>query len=280
MEGRAKKLVVPALVAGLLVVVASVSASPNITGALEHTRIWNDDSDSVLLTGNTFARPPNSGSIFFDDSVLDGDGAGGEWANRHMFRFSDNGLTDAVFGNEDPFRIESDVTITGPANTEAALEVAPWWSNDVGGGLTVITWNGEIAAFGGRLPFYSFTGAHGITYTKGDTIGLSLEYLPPSLTNGVAGYVRYGVTQGASDYSSGWLAFDEGNPGEDPPYGVWGILNDARVGGYVLPQIVLNDPTNWSRTEFNNLAYYPTPEPTSLALLGLAGLIALRRRGR
>ncbi|HUU82176.1 MAG TPA: PEP-CTERM sorting domain-containing protein [Phycisphaerae bacterium] len=278
MEGSAKKLFLPTLIVGVLAVAVTVSASPAVTSALVHPRIWNDDSDSVLVTGNTYANPPNSGSIFFDDSVLDGDGAGGEWANRHMFRFSDNGITDAVFSNDDLFQFSADVTVTGPANSEAGLEIAPWWSHDVGGGLTVITGNGEIAAFGGRMPFYSFTSNYGITYTKGETVGLSMEYYPPALTPYGKGWVRYGVIDEGTSYSSGWLSFDQANPAEDPPYGVWGILNDARAGGYTLPQIVVGDPTNWSRTDFDNIAYYPTPEPSGLLLLGLGGVALLRRK--
>jgi hypothetical protein len=33
--------------------------------------------------------------------------------------------------------------------------------------------------------------------------------------------------------SSGQIPFDEGNPAEDPPHGVFGILNFANVGGYL-----------------------------------------------
>ena len=72
------------------------------------------------------------------------------------------------------------------------------------------------------------------------------------------------------------LAFDQGNPAEDPPYGLWGILNDARVGGYI--QIVGNEAGGpaMGAVEFDNIVY--TPEPASLALFGLAALAAFRRR--
>ncbi len=43
----------------------------------------------------------------------------------------------------------------------------------------------------------------------------------------------YVITIGANSYTSGPLAFDMGNPAEDPPYGLWGILNQARVGGFM-----------------------------------------------
>ncbi len=259
-------------IAGLVVVlglVAVVQASPSVNSAVLHTRIWNDDADSVLTWGNSYPS-----QIFIDDAQLDGDGAGGEWANRHSWRFSENGFTDAVFNNGDGFAISSDVVITGPANSEAALEVEPWWGGGTGGGLTVITWNGEIAAFGGRLPFYSFTTSHGLSYTKGDTIGLGMIYTPNSLTELDPATIEYTVDYDGSFYTSGPIPFDEGNPAEG--YGSWGMLDNTKVGAYFLPQIVVDDPTNWSRVEFNGISY--VPEPASLALLVLGGVAALRRR--
>ena len=273
-----KRLVCLLVLVGFGLAVASAAASPNVTSAVLHPRVWDDFPGSTLTWGNTYARnAPNNeayiggdGSIFFNDV----NNAESGWANRHMWRYSENTFNDAVFNNGDAFDISADVTITGPANTEAALEIAPWWSPDVGGGLTVITWNGEIAAFGGRMPFYSFTVEQGLTYTKDETIGLGIQYLPRSLTEEDPGLIKYNVTQGGTDYTSGWIPFDFGG-GEG--YGAYGILDDARVGGYCLPQLNA-EPDDWSKTEWDNIRYYPVPEPTSLVLFGLMGLAAARRR--
>ena len=37
-------------------------------------------------------------------------------------------------------------------------------------------------------------------------------------------------------YDSPVLPFDEGNPAECAPNGLWGMLNDGRVGGYFQPR--------------------------------------------
>ena len=69
--------------------------------------------------------------------------------------------------------------------------------------------------------------------------------------------IEYRLVYGGSFYSSGPLAFDEGNPAEDPPYGLWGILNDARVGGHVqafLPGVPGGQfRGEWGDIKFENL---------------------------
>ena len=278
MEGTRKKWVL----AGALLVVAlgfvvDASASPAVNGALIKPRIWNDAGYSTFTSGNTYPA-----QIWMNDANLDQGG----WANRHNFRLSDDGgATAAVFMNGDAFELSADVTITGTANVEGGLNLSPWWSKDVDGVFMVNTehqpWlppgtGGEIAIFGGRLPFYSFTGNYGLLYDKGTTVNLKMQYVPGGLSAASPGFVKYVLKMGASTYYSPWLAFDQGNPAEDPPYGLWGDLNDARVGGYI--QVPAGADPNWGRIDFSNMSYAPIPEPASLALLGLGALAAIRRK--
>lgn len=260
-----------ALIASVALAVGSsgVLASPIINSAVINLRVFNDDSDSIVTFGNNYPA-----SLWIKDEKLDGDGVGSEWANRHNFRLSENGLTAAVFNNADAFAFFTDVTLTGPADSEGGINISPWWSQNVDGVFTAITATGEIAAFGGRLPFYTFNShVPPITYTKGETIRLGVIYNPHSLTQQDPGTIEYLVRKNGMWYSSGVLPFDEGNPNE--PYGTWGILDDARVGGYFQPQIRVGDPGNWGRVDFANMEYIP--EPAGLVLLGL-GLAGLRRR--
>lgn len=287
MEGILRKVVVVAVLVGFGCAVGA-SASPAVDSiALNdpgNVRIWNDDPTSVLTTGNTYTRTPpsgpESGGCWIKDDSLDDDGGyGGSWANRHNWRFSvDGGVNNAVFMNADPFEISADVTLSGSANIEGGLNVSPWWSKDVDGVFMLNTETGEIACWGGRLPFYSFTTNHGQTYTKGTTVNLAIQYVPRALTQAAPGIIKYTLIQSATTYESPWLAFDEGNPEEDPPYGLWGILNDARVGGWAMPKINTGDPTNWGQADFENVHYAPVPEPATLALLSLMTLAAVRRR--
>jgi hypothetical protein len=264
-------LTVVVLMSGLGFAVAAATASPIINSAVINLRVFNDDSNSTVTSGNNYPT-----SLFIKDDHLDGDGVGGEWANRHNFRLSENGLTAAIFDNNDGFDFFADVTITGPANSEGGLNISPWWSQDVDGVFTAITGNGEIAAFGGRLPFYSFNNhVPPVNYVKGETIRLGAKYRPNSLTQADPGTIEYIVIKDAVTYSSGVIPFDEGNPAEDPPHGLWGILNDAQVGGYFQPQINTSDPDNWGQIDFGNMYY--VPEPGTLALLVLGGLAAWRK---
>jgi hypothetical protein len=262
-----------ALMAGFGLAATTASAGPSITSAVINQRVFNDIPGSTLTTSNTYANPPNTGMISFLDEHVS---APGGFANRHNFRFSDNGATNAVFLNEDAFSIYADVTVSGSANIEAGLQVSPWWSENVDGVFAVLP-NGEIAAFGGRLPFYTFN-AQGVSYTKGDTVGLRITYDPRGLSMADPAAIKYDLTYGPNFYSSGWKLFDQGNAAEDPPHGLWGILSPAYTGGYA--QIVNNpgNPDNFGRAVFNNVHYLP--EPASLTLIALGGLTLLRRRSR
>jgi hypothetical protein len=247
-------------------------ASPDVDSAIIKTRIFNDDPTSVITTTNLYPT-----TISIKDDSLDADGGGG-YANRHNFRLSANGgISEAVFNNGDSFEFWADVTITGPANSEGGLNLSPWWSQDVDGVFMINAVSGEIACFGGRLPFYSFTSEYGLTYSKGDTVRLGMIYHARQLNESHPGRIQYVFTD-ANDvtYYSPIKLFDMGNPDEDPPYGLWGMLNDARVGGYFQPQINSADPNNYGEIVFENMYY--TPEPTTLALFAVAGLAVLRRR--
>jgi hypothetical protein len=70
---------------------------------------------------------------------------------------------------------------------------------------------GEIAAFDGRLPFYSFTVHNGVTYVRGTTVKLEITYRPNGLSAASPATVEYKLTSGANTYSSGPLNFDQGN---------------------------------------------------------------------
>lgn len=258
------------LVSLLSVAAGSAFASPVINGSILNTRVFNDFPGSSLVTVNSYP-----GTISFNDTNL----VGTAFANRHNFRLSDSaGAAEAVFLNGDTFTVSSSVRIDGPGRAEAGLNVSPWWSQEVDGVFMINGDNGEIACFGGRLPFYSFTGNFGLTYTVGTTIRQTVEYAANGLNAVEPANIRYTYTDGSGTYQSPWLAFDQGNPGEDPPYGLWGMLNDARVGGYAQIRGSATGPQGNTVT-FGDITYSPSvPEPTTLSLLVLGGLLSLRRR--
>lgn len=253
------------LVTALGVAVEAVAA-PTVTTTVLNTRVFNDDAGSTLATINNYPS-----QVQFDDTMT----ATG-FANLHNFHLASDFITEAVFNNGDSFDFSADLTISGTGTGEAGLQIAPWWSQNVDGRFNVRTSDGEIAVFGGRLPFYSFTGSQGVNYSMGDTINVGVKYRANGLNAGSPGTIEYLLTLGGNDYTSGPLAFDEGNPAEDPPHGLWGILNNARVGGYMQVQSTNSGAGNNLVANFGNLSY--VPEPASLALLAMGAVTMLRRR--
>ena len=76
--------------------------------------------------------------------------------------------------------------------------------------------------------------------------------------------VEYELLYNNTLYTSGELPFDEGNPNEDPPYGLWGILNDARAGGYVQPFLQGGNPNAGLTAEWTEIKFLDLGQPISV----------------
>ncbi|MBD3334021.1 MAG: hypothetical protein GF355_00730, partial [Candidatus Eisenbacteria bacterium] len=234
---------------------SDAAATPDPNSAVFNLRVFNDCPTSEVTTEDDYPA-----LVAIQDAVLDCAG----FANLHNWQFSENDIDPAVFNNDDSFRFGATLVITGATDSEAGLLLSPWWAQDVDGRFNCRTTDGEIACFGGRLPFYSFTAEHGINYVKGDPIYLEMTYLPNSLTEEDPATIEYLLIYDGMEYSSGPLAFDMGNPDEDPPYGLWGILNDARAGGYIQCFLDEGNPDAWVRADWNDIDYEIIPtEPTA-----------------
>jgi hypothetical protein len=258
-------LVALAVLVGAGVTPAAATPSPN--SAIVNTRIFNDCPTSVLTVSNGYPA-----SVMIDDAKLD---CGG-FANLHNWRFSEDGATAAVFNNDSNFHFGADLMIAGTADGEAGLQVAPWWSQQVDGRFNVRSTDGEIACFGGRLPFYSFTANHGLHYVKGTTIHLEIFYRPNNLNAAAPATIEYVVDYMGTPYTSGQIPFDQGNPNENPPYGVYGMLQDGRVGGHFQCFLQGGNPAaqvsaTWSNITFQDLG------PVSVEQTSWGSLKALYR---
>ncbi|MBU0741710.1 hypothetical protein KKA85_03480 [bacterium] len=235
------------LMSALLLVGTTTALATDIPdGAIITERIWNDCPTSVITSVNNYATMV---SIHEQKQFC---GAG--WGSRHNWRFAQGGVAQN-FANGDGFRFCADLTISGTGSGEAGLNLSPWWSQAVDGVFMCNANTGEISCWGGRLPFYSFTVEHGLTYTLGVTVHMEITYLPNMLSSTNPGTVEYTLVMGGTPYSSGQLAFDEGNPAEDPPYGVWGILNDAQAGGYFLHTLQEGDPDGFVLVEWADICF-------------------------
>lgn len=232
-------------------------ATPEPTGVIFNTRVFNDCSESILTTGGTYPD-----QIFIEDAAS---GCSG-FANLHLWRFTEDGLNEAVFNNIDSFQFSATLTLSGTGEGESGLQISPWWS-DADGRFNVRTTDGEIACFGGRLPFYSFTGTYGLHYVKGTPIWLEMTYLPNGLDELEPGTIEYKLRYNDTDYTSGQIPFDEGNPGE--PYGTWGILDQAGVGAHVQVLFQASPPEAQFRAEWTDIVFTPlTPSPVEATSWG------------
>lgn len=251
------------LVAVMALVTAAGAETPDPVCAVILERIFNDCPSSTLTTLNNYPS-----EIWIDDAVLDCVG----FANLHAWRFSEDCTNPAEFHNDSWFSYEFDLVITGTGDGEAGLQIRPWWSES-DGRFNVRSTDGEIACFGGRLPFFSFTGTFGLHYVKGDVIHLKVTYIPNELTELNPATIEYEVDYAGSHYTSGPLPFDQGNPNE-PEHGFWGILNPAYAGGHLQAFIREGVPetqirATWSNIVFENLEPTATKESTWGQMKGL-----------
>ena len=248
--------------AGLTLVTAlatqGMASTPNPNSAVIKTRIFNDCPLSTVTTVNNYP------SLI---SIEDAHVACSGFANLHNWSFSTDGSTAAQLPNDSDFRISADLVLDGTGTKgEAGLRVAPWWSQDVDGRFNVKinatdpVQDGEIACFGGRLPFYSFTAQYGIRYAKGQPIHLQMTYKPHGLNASSPATMEYELTYQGQSYSSGELNYDQGNPAEDPPHGLWGLLNFGAAGGYIQPLLVSGDFNQTLKATFTNIKFVICPK--------------------
>ena len=232
------------------------------------TRIWNDSFASILTVNNSYPA-----LISIDDQCAGPLG----WANLHAWRFSTDGVVAQEFANTDGFMFSADVTVTGTGNGETGLQIRPWWSES-DGRFNVRTPDGEVACFGGRLPFYSFTGSHGVSYVKGTTVTLTMIYTPNvEMTELMPATIEYIYDDGVS-YSSGPLPFDEGNPAEGEVHGTWGILSPAQAGGHFQfnDMVGAGDGANF-HVEWGNIAFMDLGSVVATEKASWGGVKALFR---
>jgi len=231
-----------------VVLVGAAFATPLINGASIETRTFNDCPLSTLTTSSNYPA-----SVEITDEMS---GLCVGFANLHSFSLSsDGGASAAVFNNNTNYRLAADVTISGAGEGEGGLRISPWWSQYVDGRFMINATSGEIACFGGRVPFYTFTGAYGLHYVKGSTVHMEVTYLSNGLSSSAPATIQYRLTQGGITYESPVLNFDMANPAEDPPHGLWGMLNDGRVGGYFQPRANSGAAltANWSNIDYTIL---------------------------
>ncbi len=222
----------------------------SINSAVLSPREFNDVPGAVLTPLNFYPS-----FIVFSES---GVSAPTGFANRDVWRFSNNGTTAAQFANNDYFYAEMDVSLTG--NPASPRKEAGFLFDTLGGqGQFIVNTDGhEIVAFGGPLPFYAFPA----TFNSGDRITLGIRYFQEN-GQGMIIYSANGVESPVKPFTNLEL----------------GIIDGSTLGGYFQ---IGNDPANASNggaALFQGISITAIPEPSGLALLGL-GIAALVFRRR
>ncbi|HKA25657.1 MAG TPA: hypothetical protein VKF80_11815 [Candidatus Eisenbacteria bacterium] len=212
--------------AGSLVLASLAHATPTPNSAVLHLRVFNDCPISILNTTNLFP-----GLIEINDQNQPPQPLCAGFANLHTWRFSTDGVNALQFLNGDGFSYSATLVLNGIG--EGGLNMSPWFSPDADGLFNVRTTDGEIACFGGRMPFFTFTGAFGLHYVNNTPIELGIVYIPNGLSSVSPAQIVYNLRYAGINYTSGLLNFDQGNVAEDPPHGLWGALNPWYAGGHV-----------------------------------------------
>lgn len=251
-----------ATIAVALLALSSVSrATPLPNSAVIHTRVFNDCPTSNLNTQNLFP-----GLIQIDDQNPVAPFCVG-FANLHTWRFSTDGVNAIQFQNGDTFEYSCVLILNGVG--EGGLNMSPWYSPDADGLFNIRTTDGEIACFGGRMPFFSFTGAFGLTYVNNTPIQLGITYIPNGRTAASPAQIVYNVRYNSINYTSGLLNFDQGNPAEDPPHGLWGALTPWYAGGHVKMFVqTIGQPHGMTAT-WSDIQYTAGPTPAHPSTWGV-----------
>lgn len=162
-----------------LVVVGAAQAQYQAINSFKVTpRFFNDIPTSTF----SFINDYNTDCTLDDNHVTAASG----FANRHIWRLSnDGGLTDWTHpgGNTSfEFTMDAKLTSNGPAGAfPRKAECGLFINFPVDGGWDswihfIITNDGEVAAFGTPVPFYSFTAAQGANYALGTTVKMGARY--------------------------------------------------------------------------------------------------------
>ena len=241
--------------AAAMTIASAAFATPLPNSAVVHTRVFDDCPISILNVTNAFPA-----LVEIDDQNQPPQPICAGFANLHTWRFSTDGTNAIQFLNEDTFEYSCELQLNGAG--EGGLSLAPWWSPDHDGLFNVRTTDGEIACFGGRLPFFTFTGAFGLVYVNNTPIQLGISYFPNGLSAGSPATVIYNVRYNFINYTSGPLAFDQGNPAENPPHGLWGALTPWYAGGHMKMFAFPSGVPHGINGQWRNIQYTAGPTPS------------------
>ena len=267
----------------ILALVSSTQAAvpppgPPINGIKTNARVFNDFSTTTLtiVNGNSVNLGAPS-SVAIDETAWTDDGTGGNFANRHDFALSgDAGATNQVFNIDASYTVSALVTLAAGSNAPRKEAGFRMNSGVTGDALFLVNSDaGEIVAFGGGAPFFSFSSGAQPDYVPGTQILMGYTMIGAGDGNGpLKNTIEYFVDRtpavAGGVETSGPLPFDnlEGGP----------VNYNVAIYNQSSPNLA--DPSEFVSVDFNNVTYTQVPEPASITigLMGVAYLVGLRRR--
>ncbi len=221
------------------------------------------DIDDVIIDARNFNDYPNSLLTIVEDfpsSILidERDFGQGGFANRHRLFMTADGANQFHFDNQVAFDISIDIRLD--AGTAPGKETG-FYFDRFGEPRFIIKGDGEVAAFDGAFPFFSF----GNVYTLGDEATLRTIYTPGSGPDfAIPATIEYIY----NDLTSGPLEFSNLENG----------MIDATVGGfYAQFSPDGGNPDDFAVVEISNVRIQ-VPAPGTL--MGLMLVLGVRRRQR
>lgn len=241
--------------------VASASVA-DIGSFIDNPRLFNDRPGSSLSYVSHF--DPMVGSL----SLIENEYGPGGFANRHVAWFGDDpGASKVDFDFGDGWDMKMTMNIkeaTSVGNVEAGFQF-DLFGFGLFGGLSA---NGEIAAFGSVLPFFSFgTGL----FDVGDDVMLRMIHRPGDAEFGAIPstmeYMYNNLSQASGWVSSGEVAFTTLEGGIPSSFDMF-----LGVGAQINSPHETLGSINVQFTEIM------IPAPGGLAVLALGGILGTRRR--
>lgn len=162
-----------------------------ISGVLVDARNFNDFPGSELAIVEAFPQVVRVREEEF--------GASRGFANRHRFFYTADGVSQFVFDNQTAFDISIDVLLDGGTDTG---KEAGFYFDRFGEPRFLVKGDGEVAAFDGAFPFFSF----GNVYEPGTTARMRVIYRPGSgpdmVTPATIEYRFNGMSSGRLEFSN------------------------------------------------------------------------------
>jgi hypothetical protein len=247
-----------------------------VNGYYTQTRVFNDFAGtSLLVNGNPEATPgvsntfatAGSGSMRFQEQFSAFEQ--GNFANKHLAYLSTDGGASALgLSHVQSWSIEMNVSISAPGGAprkEAGIRFEnprPGFTDE---GLVLVASDGEVAVFGAAMPFSGL----GNIYTLNTTAHLKFEFFAPGAVD-VLGAYRLTFTDAVTGVHTTGLK-------------IWGVEGDGTAGYNYGTKVALvaqnqRNPLIADSSDINYSNIQIIPAPGAMALVGLAGLVATRRR--